>query len=251
MAISYDTPEVIRHAAERLKISNPLLADTNTEIIRAFGILNTNIPEDHEWYGVPFPGMYIVDTDGIVQSKYFEEDHRERYTANSILTREYGVSGGRRVEVQTDHLKLTAYPSENSVRGGNRITLVIDVELPEKMHLYAPGVEGYKAAVFSIDENPLLRPHGAEFPEAEILHLPAINERVPVFEHEVRITQDVTVSPRARGPQLIVSGSFEYQACDDKICYLPTTVPFDFEIGVERHDVERAPEAIRRKGPGL
>lgn len=202
------------------------------------------------WYGIPFPGMYIVDPEGIVQSKYFEEDHGERYTANSILTREYGVAGGRRVEVQTDHLKLTAYPSEDAVRGGNRITLVIDVELPEKMHIYAPGVEGYTPAVFSIDENSLVRPHGAEFPEAEILHLPAINERVPVYEHQVRIIQDVTVSPSARGPELIVSGSFAYQACDDQICYLPTTVPFDFEISVEQRDRERVPEALRRKGPG-
>ena len=250
VAISYDTPEVIRHAAERLNITYPLLSDPDSKIIRALGILNPNIPEDHEWYGVPFPGMYIVDTEGIVQSKYFEEDHRERYTANSILTREYGVSGGRRVEVQTDHLKLTAYPSENSVRGGNRITLVIEIELPEKMHIYAPGVEGYKPAVFSIDENSLLRSHGADFPDAEILHLPAINERVPVYQHQVLITQDVTVSPRARGPELIVRGSFEYQACDDKICYLPTTVPCDFEIEVGRHDVERAPAALRRKGPG-
>ena len=181
VAISYDTPEVIRHFAERVGITYPLLADTDSKIIRAFDILNTNIPEDHEWYGVPFPGTYVVDSDGIIKAKYFEQDHRERYTADSILTREFGVSGGRRLEVQTAHLKLTAYSSDDAARSGNRMTLVLDVELPERMHIYAPGVEGYTASEFNIAEDPLLIPHETEFPEAEILHLPAINERVPVF----------------------------------------------------------------------
>ena len=179
--------EVIRHFAERVGITYPLLADTDSKIIRAFDILNTNIPEDHEWYGVPFPGIYVVDANGIIKAKYFEQDHRERYTADSILTREFGVAGGRRVEVQTDHLRLTAYSSDDAARSGNRITLVLDVELPERMHIYAPGVEGYTASEFNIAEDPLLITHETEFPEAEILHLPAIDERVPVFHHKVRI----------------------------------------------------------------
>jgi hypothetical protein len=100
VAITYDTPEVIRHFAQRVGITYPLLADPDSKIIGAFDILNTNIPEDHEWYGVPFPGTYVVDANGIVKAKYFEQDHRERYTADSILTREFGVAGARRVEVQ-------------------------------------------------------------------------------------------------------------------------------------------------------
>ncbi len=249
VVISYDTPEVIRHFAERVGITYPLLADTDSKIIRAFDILNTNIPEDHEWYGVPFPGTYVVDADGIIKAKYFEQDHRERYTADSILTREFGVAGGRRVEVQTDHLKLTAYSSDDAARSGNRITLVLDVELPERMHIYAPGVDGYTASEFNIAENPLLITHETEFPEAEILHLPAIDERVPVFHHKVRIRKDVTISARARQEEITIGGSFKYQACDDTICYLPIEVPFDFVVELSRHDGRRVPVELRRKGP--
>jgi len=36
--------------------SYPLLSDVDSEVIRDFGILNHNIPEDHEWYGICFPG---------------------------------------------------------------------------------------------------------------------------------------------------------------------------------------------------
>ena len=81
------------------------------------------------------------------------------------------------------------------------------------------------------------------------MHLPAINERVPVYEGKVRITRDFTLSRAVRSPQVEVRGRFEYQACDDKICYLPKTVPLTFTIGIESHDRERVPEALRRTAP--
>ncbi len=37
------------------------------------GIENHNVPTDDSDYGMPFPGTYIIDADGIVQAKYFEQ----------------------------------------------------------------------------------------------------------------------------------------------------------------------------------
>ena len=39
-----------------------------------------------------------------------------------------------------------------------------------------------------------------QYPQAKVLYLPAIKERVPVFEGKFRLTQDVTVNvtPAAR-----------------------------------------------------
>ena len=249
-AVSYDEPEALAEFSRHHDITYPLLSDAGSKVIRSYGIQNHFVTKDQvPYYGIPFPGTYVVDADGIIKAKYFEQDHRERYTADSILTREFGVAGGRRVEVQTDHLKLTAYSSDDAARSGNRITLVLDVELPERMHIYAPGVDGYTASEFNIAENPLLITHETEFPEAEILHLPAIDERVPVFHHKVRIRKDVTISARARQEEITIGGSFKYQACDDTICYLPIEVPFDFVVELSPDDGRRAPVELRRKGP--
>jgi hypothetical protein len=73
---------------------------------------------------------------------------------------------------------------------------------------------------------------------------------VPVFEGKVRITRDFTISPGARSPKVEVRGQFEYQACDDKICYIPRTVPLTFAVDLESLDRERVPEPLRRKAPG-
>ena len=251
-AISYDSPALLRHFSERMGgFHFPLLSDNGSKVIRAFGILNHNIPEDHEWYGIPFPGTFVLDENGVVRAKYFEQMHRQRYTADSILVREFGASGGKRVEVVTDHLRLVAFPAQDVASRGNRVTLALDLDLPPKMHVYALGVEGYRPVVVEIDEHPSLQPHETNFPKPEILHLEAIKETVPVYHGRVRILKDVTISPRVRDEKISIPLTVSYQACDDRVCYAPSKVKFSVEVALVPHDTERAPEALqKKKGPG-
>jgi hypothetical protein len=248
-AISYDRPEVLRHFSERMGgFHFPLLSDADSRIIRAFGIFNQNIPQGHEWYGIPFPGTFIVDEKGIVRSKYFEQMHRQRYTAESILMREFATEGGTRVELTTDHLKLSAFPAQDTASRGNRVTLVVELDLPPRMHVYAPGVKGYRPVTLEIESNPMLLSHETQLPEAEILHLEAIRETVPVYQGKVRFLKDVTVSPRLREDSVRIPLLFSYQACDDRVCYAPVKLPIAVDLKLIPHDGERVPEALRRKG---
>jgi hypothetical protein len=248
-AISYDSPEALRHFRDRMGgFRFPLLSDEGSKVIRAFGIFNHNVPEGHEWYGIPFPGTYLVDENKVVRSKYFERMHRQRYTADSILVRELGAPGGKRVEVETDHLRLAAFPAQDEARRGNRVTLAFELELPPRMHVYAPGVKGYRPLAIEIEPLPHLLPHDTEFPEPEMLHLEAIRETVPVYHGRARVLKDVTISPRFREENVRIPVTVSYQACDDRVCYPPTRVPLAFDLKLVPHDTERAPEATRKKG---
>jgi hypothetical protein len=92
-------------------------------------------------------------------------------------------------------------------------------------------------------------------PASKILFLPAINERVPVFEGKFLISQDVIVSSNSDfwgslgkdGKIFTISGKIEYQACDKTICYLPTSVPVKWQLHVFPLDRTRAPVNIRHK----
>jgi hypothetical protein len=46
---------------------------------------------------------------------------------------------------------------------------------------------------------------------------------------------------------LQIQGEFRYQACDDKLCFLPESIPVKWEVQVKPLDRQRAPEAIRHK----
>ncbi|MBI3682612.1 MAG: redoxin domain-containing protein [Acidobacteria bacterium] len=253
-AITYDKPELLAEFAARKGVNYPLLGDSDSRMIRAFGILNDNFPPDHEWYGVPFPGTYLVDERGVVVAKYFEEDHRERFTTSGVLVKELGIGlDGRSTEVETAHLKLRYYASDETVRPGNRVTLVMELGLKARMHVYAPGVKGYKPIEWRIKNSTGWLLHEVSLPNSKMLHLPAIGETVPVYEGRFRITRDLTVGQAGEVRPLLapdgtlqIEDSFYYQACDDRICYSPQTVPIRWLFRYANHDGQRSPVPLRK-----
>jgi hypothetical protein len=254
-AISFDPVGVLQNFARRTGVKLTLLSDPQSKAIRAFGILNETIPKDHQFFGIPNPGDYLVDENGVVKAKFFEEKYADRYTAGEILVRTLGAdASGPRTQTDTDHLTLTAAASDEILRGGNRLALVVEVDLKAMMHVYAPGVEGYIPIEWNMEEASGITSYAVEYPGSEMLHLPAIDETVPVYQGRFKMVRDVMIGQpkeiehllNERG-ELLVKGSFRYQACDDKICYLPKTVPLEWTFRIEEHDRTRAPEEMRRK----
>ena len=46
---------------------------------------------------------------------------------------------------------------------------------------------------------------------------------------------------------VLLKGSFRYQACDDRECYIPKTVPLEWHFRFEGLERERVPEELQRK----
>jgi len=253
-AISYDSTAILADFAKRLGITYPLLSDPQSKIIKDFGIFNTHVQKNDWHYGIPNPGTYRVRADGFVQSKYFLADAHERYSAPTVLLREFGsVAGTRETVVNTDHLQLKYYSTRDVLRPDVRFTLVADFELKPKMHVYAPGIEHYVPISIELDQSNYYLAAPMQFPKPEVLHLPAINESVPVLQGKFRITRDVTMRERdALGTlrQLKIKGHLRYQACDDKICYLPRTIPLEWTLKIEMLNgvSARAPQQVQHGG---
>jgi hypothetical protein len=254
-AISYDSAAVLRNFSERRGITFPLLSDSSSKTIAAFGILNEEVPPGTPFRGIPYPGTFIVDANGRVVAKYFEEDFTQRYTASDILVREFSAAGGAaKSEAETRHLKLAASASAAGAQPGQRIALILDVDLKPKMHVYAPGVEGYIAIDWSMQPAGAVIVHRVQFPPAQPISLPAIGETVPAYSGRFRLVRDITIGDEKAVRQtlgadglLTVEGAFRYQACDDRMCYLPVTVPLKWKIRIAEQDRQRAPRELRRE----
>jgi hypothetical protein len=129
------------------------------------------------------------------------------------------------------------------------------VELPQDVHVYAPGVKGYKPMQLEFQPSPDFELAPPIYPSSRILYLEAIKEEVPVFEGKFNITSDAKISLNpdfmkslgTSGKTVTISGQLRYQACDRTTCYLPTSIPVTWQVQVLPLDLQRSPEAIRHK----
>ena len=255
-AISYDSPAILKDFAKRHKIEFPLLSDANSEIIRRFNVLNTEAKGMTK--GMAYPGFFFVDENGVIREKYFTPKYTDRLTANNVIAKLFPeLSAGVGKNIEAPHLKLSLTQSDRSVIPGGRVSLIAEIELPPDVHVYSPGVHGYKPidlalqAVSGIELQPVV------YPSSKVLYLEAIQEHVPVFDGKFRISQDLTVTPSKASDALrsvlskertiSITGELKYQACDKSVCYPPTSVPLRWELQVIPLDLKRSPEAIQHK----
>ncbi len=245
VSISYDTVDILESFAGRMGgFRYPLLADPDSEIIEAYGIRNPNPEPGSRTDGMAFPGIYIVNTEGIVQEKFFHDSHRIRPSAETVLMKTFGADGGRRIEVQLPQFDFAAYATQDEWRPGNTLVFVADVELPDRMHLYAPGSD-YTAIDFRIVETEHVLMGELILPEPEILYLEPIDESVPVYHGTAKIQRDVTLAPSYQEETVAVDAILTYQTCDDEICFPPADFEFTMHFDVVQNDRQRAPEDIR------
>ena len=133
--------------------------------------------------------------------------------------------------IETPHLSVAVSAGAAEVASGGKVALFVDVAPKPKMHVYAPGQDGYIAITLKLDASPGLVPAKAKYPAGEKYLMPALNETQIVYAKPFRIAQDVTVKS-ADGRTKTIKGSLRYQACDDAICYLPKTIPVEWTIAV-------------------
>jgi AhpC/TSA family protein/cytochrome c biogenesis DsbD-like protein len=254
-AVSYDSVAVLHNFAERRGVHFPLLSDPESKLIRELGILNETVPKDSPFFGVPHPGTFVLDAQGVITSKYFEDDFRERYTSADILVHQFSAQPRAAVsEVEGKQLKLSASASNSMVAAGQRVSLTLDIEMKPNMHVYAPGVEGYIPIDWQMKDSDLAVVHAASYPPSEKLHLAAIDETVPVYRDRFRLTRDVTIGDDAKirpaldsAGKFTLEGTLRYQACDDRVCYIPQELPIKWTLQYAEFDRERVPVELRRK----
>ena len=271
-AISYDPVPILADFATRRHITFPLLSDAGSATIKAFGLLNP-LPEmafgpnkdDPEvmaelrkyvsggrpspsWSGIAFPGSFILDPQGRVKSRFFEDYYVERTTFSNILL-QMGSSQApvNAIKIGGTHLDVISYPSDPAVAAGNRFAVAAHIEPHTGVHVYAPGASGYRVIALTLTPQPFVRVLPPAYPRSEIYFFKPLNERVPVFQKPFTLVQELVLegTPDAQAAfkgkeSLTLAGTLDYQACDDKICFNPVSVPLTWTIGLKALVTERS-----------
>jgi hypothetical protein len=237
---------VLADFASRRGVTFPLLSDAGSAIIKQYGIFNTTVSADNPTYGIPFPGTFIVDAKGVVTSRFFESAYQERDTITSVLVKLGAKLDVAATKITAPHLTLTTYATDQDAAPGTHFSVVVDATPGSRVHVYAPGVTGYKPIALTIDPQPALVVRDAQFPKSEDYFFKPLDEHVAVYQHPFRIVQDLEIDPSpqaaaalANRTGITITGTLTYQACDDKVCFTPQSVPLSWTMGLKPLDRER------------
>jgi hypothetical protein len=243
----------------------PLLADEGSATIKRYGILNTVAEEglgpkkddpeviaqvklyvsangaSERTRGIPFPGTFIVDRSGRVKSRFFEDSYTVRNTVSNVRVRlneiDSSVAGTR---IASQHLDLVTYPSDATVAPGNRFAVMAQITPHKGLHVYAPGAANYKVIELKVLPSPYLQPLAPVYPPSEVYFFKPLNERVATYQKSFTVRQEIVLDGSAAArtalssqKSLTIGGALTYQACDDRLCYDPVTLPLSWTIGLK------------------
>jgi len=246
-SIMYDPVPVLADFASRRGITFPMLSDAGSAIIKKYGILNTTVAESNALFGYPFPGTFILNREGVVTSRFFEATYQERNTISSVQVRLGGKVDAPATKTTAPHLEIVSYLTDRVAAPGTHFSIVLELKPAARVHVYAPGVSGYKPITLTIQPQAGLIVRNAQFPQADDYFFKPLNEHVPVYQRPFRIIQDVMLDPAREAAATLkdletmtIAATLAYQACDDKICFNPESVPLAWPINVRALDVERA-----------
>lgn len=237
-ALSYDEADALRDFRDAHGITYTLLSDPESDVIRSFGILNTLIdPNDHPWYGIPYPGAIVVDAEGAVTHKFFDSNLAVRAGPEQLLraalgepplARETGRAVPQDVEVSValdgDHLALMVQRD-----------LVVRFRVPEGRHVYAdPAPEGSVAVDVRLDASERLVRRPIVRPASDPHTLAGTGEAFQVHHgvFELRLPVTVNGASRQEPAEVTISGEVRWQCCDDDVCDVPAARRFELTVPV-------------------
>ena len=255
--MSYDSEAILADFSQRRSITYPLLSDTSSKVIDAFGIRN---PEGEGMEaGIPYPGYYLIEPGGTIKSRFFETGYINRLTANNvyaILFNGLSPASISRIVPSTPHVTVSTAQSDSAVTLGAVVRLQVEITPGPDTHIYAPGAEKLQYHVVSLTIAPsdLYTAGATMYPKSTMMNFPELSQVVPVYTGKTVLTTSVAAKVNkvnfplfAKDPQLAVKGQLEYQPCTSTVCFPPIKVPLEWNIEQKQLDRERVPDAIQHK----
>jgi hypothetical protein len=225
-------------------------------VIRKYGILNEQIGDGGALLeGIPYPGVYVTDEQGIVVAKFFHDTYKKRDSPELLIDAALG-------EIQLDaeapsaagsdpQVRITAtfHGGGGTIRQGIRREVVVRFDLDPGIHLYGePVPEGMVPTSVEVQGPPGLVIEEAIFPPTETLRLESVGATLHTWSHRL----DVRVPVYAVGelasecrPLDAEAAEIEvkvrYQACNAEVCLLPASEDFRLKLPLDVVDVPRLP----------
>lgn len=241
-AISYDSIAVLRAFATEHGIAFPLLSDEGSHVIRCLGLLNERVQEDHAVYGippnprhvgVPYPGVFVLDEQGVVVGKRFHDSYRERDTGSGLIAQTLTALEAIPAEgapSTDDPVRIRTWLDSPTYAWFQRLLLTIQVDTDAGIGVYGdPAPSGFVPLTVAVEpiEGLEVGPPTWPPPQHRVRGLPG---EFAVHAGTIRGSVPLTFTAAPGHGDQIVRVTVSYQAGSDSSTFPASSNRFDLLV---------------------
>lgn len=241
-AISYDAVDVLAAFAAEHDITYPLLSDEGSRVMRELGLINERVQDDHAVYGIkpnprhvdlPYPGVFVLNGDGVITDKRFHDSYRERETGRGLVAQALGIFAEPSAPAVMDGpvVAARAWLDSPTYVWFQRLTLTVELTIAPGLHVYgAPVSDGLTPLSVEIDALDGLEVGPARWPAPRSFELPGLGDHLSVHAGVVRGTVPLTFTAVPGTGDHLIGITVRYQACDDAASLMPSSVRLQLPV---------------------
>ncbi|CAN5505663.1 hypothetical protein BH23CHL2_BH23CHL2_24640 [soil metagenome] len=183
---------------------------------------------------MPYPGSFVLDNDGIIVDKRFEQSYRVRPQAADLLQTAFGAEVGDAAisdHASNDEIGVTAWMNGDAYRPWQQLRLQFGIQIGEGLHIYGtPIPDGFYP--LDIEFSPIegLEIGAPELPEPHLYRVEGLNEQFMAYEGEIRGSLPFHITQN--NGELTLEITVSYQACTDSECFPPSSLTLSLPVTV-------------------
>jgi len=85
--LSYDSPEILQATTVKRQLKYTLLSDPKSEIIDRYNLRDPQYPPGNRAYGVPRAIIFVLDAQGVIKAKFFEDNFKYRPRITTVISK--------------------------------------------------------------------------------------------------------------------------------------------------------------------
>ena len=144
------------------------------------------------------------------------------------------MSGTGRAQLQRIRAELKPVVATDAVQAGGELRVALQITLPEGLHTNSnkPRDESLIPITLRVSPPPGVTVREIVYPQATDLEQKGADKPLSVFERSFTIGVAFSLDAGMAPGEITVPARLRYQACDETMCYLPTTAETGWTVAV-------------------
>jgi Thiol:disulfide interchange protein DsbD, N-terminal len=122
----------------------------------------------------------------------------------------------------------------NSARAGSTVKVALVAQIAPGYHIndHVPTLDYLIPTELKLDGAPPLSAGPATYPKGEARKFAFLDKPISVYENKLVVDTQVEVAAGAKPGEYTLKGALRYQACNDRACFPPTSLPLTLTVRV-------------------